>query len=74
MGFRSISLKAELVSEIEEFVKQSGRYRSVADFIAEACRLRLEQLTMEKKTSYSVAPHVLTVENEPLQKQKQEDS
>ena len=47
--FRSISLRAELVAEIEQFVKKSGRYRSIADFLTEAARLRLEELEKNKR-------------------------
>jgi len=43
-GFKSISLKSDLVIEIEKFVDQNKRYRSVAEFVSEASRLRLEAL------------------------------
>lgn len=42
--FRSISLKAELIVAIENFIHTNKRYRSVADFVSEASRLRLEEL------------------------------
>lgn len=42
--FRSLSIKAKLVAEVEEYVNASGRYRSVAEFFSEAGRLRLEAL------------------------------
>jgi len=42
--FRSISLKAKLVGQIEEYIKKSGRYRGVPEFLSEAARFRLEQL------------------------------
>ena len=45
--FRSISLKASLVNDIEEFIKKSNRYRSVAEFLSESARLRLETLSKE---------------------------
>ena len=45
--FKSISIKAGLVEEVEAFIKQSGRYRSTAEFFSEAARLRLEQLQKE---------------------------
>ena len=42
--FRSISLKAELIAEVENHIAKSGRYRSIADFVSEAVRLRLQEL------------------------------
>lgn len=48
--FRSVSLKADLVGQVEDFIKSSGRYRSIAEFVAEAARLRLE--TLEKRASH----------------------
>lgn len=45
--YRSISIKADLVNEIEDFIKGNKRYRSVAEFFSEASRLRLEHLTKE---------------------------
>jgi metal-responsive CopG/Arc/MetJ family transcriptional regulator len=43
-GYRSISLPEELVNDVESFVKNSGRYKSISQFIAESVRLRLEEL------------------------------
>lgn len=43
-SFRSVSLKADLVEEIEEYIKKSRRYRGVPEFLSEAARLRLEDL------------------------------
>jgi len=41
-GYRGISLRKELVDKIEKYVKTSGKYRGISDFVAEASRLRLE--------------------------------
>lgn len=43
-GFRGVSLKAELVTEVEELIKEFPRYRGVAEFVSEAIRLRMEQV------------------------------
>jgi metal-responsive CopG/Arc/MetJ family transcriptional regulator len=43
-GFKGLSLKAGLVKEVEDFVESSKGYRSVAEFVSEATRLRLEEL------------------------------
>jgi len=45
-----VSLNADLVGQVEEFIKNSRRYRSIAEFVAEAARLRLESL--EKRASH----------------------
>jgi len=46
--FRSVSIKADLVEEIERVMKESGRYRSLAEFFSEAARLKLESLEASK--------------------------
>jgi Arc/MetJ-type ribon-helix-helix transcriptional regulator len=40
--FRGVSLQSSLVTEIEETIKEIPYYRSVAEFVSEAVRLRLE--------------------------------
>lgn len=42
--FRGISLRKDLIDEVERFIESFGRYKSVTDFITEATRLRLEEL------------------------------
>lgn len=42
-GFKNVSLKESLIKDVEEILKM-GRYNSVAEFVAEAVRLRLEHL------------------------------
>jgi Arc/MetJ-type ribon-helix-helix transcriptional regulator len=44
MGFRKISIQEELVEAVRQYVEESGNYRSIAEFVSEAIRLRLEQL------------------------------
>lgn len=44
MGFRKISIQEELVVAIEKVMDETGTYRSIAEFVSEAVRLRLEQL------------------------------
>lgn len=48
-GFKGVSLKADLYREIEDFVKDHLGYRSVAEFVSEAVRLRMEQLRLIPK-------------------------
>lgn len=47
-GFRSVSLSKPLRKEIDEFIKEHPKYRSAADFVSEAARLRMEELTRLK--------------------------
>ena len=42
--FRGISLRKDLIEEVEKFIESFGRYKSVTDFVTEAVRLRLEEL------------------------------
>ena len=42
--FRSVSLSAGLVEEIKKFVARNQRYKSVAEFVGEAVRFRLDDL------------------------------
>ena len=44
--FRKISLHNGLITRVEKVVKERG-YRSIAEFISEAARLRMEQLQKE---------------------------
>lgn len=44
VGFRGVSIQSELINEIEEVIKKIPLYRSVAEFVSEAIRLRLEEL------------------------------
>jgi len=44
MGFKGVSLQSSLVEEVEALIKENPVYRSVAEFISEATRLRLEAL------------------------------
>jgi Arc/MetJ-type ribon-helix-helix transcriptional regulator len=69
MGFRKISIPNNLVDKIEQAMRKTDRYRSIAEFVGEAARLRLEQLERELSGSpnYSVASHVLTREKEKCQ-------
>jgi len=43
-GWKTVSIREELIKEIEKAIK-TGRYRSTAEFVSEAIRLRLEELT-----------------------------
>jgi len=40
----TVSIREELIEEIRKLLKRSGRYRSISEFVAEAIRLRLEEM------------------------------
>jgi len=46
----TISLREELIEEIKSLLKRTGRYRSISEFVAEAIRLRLEELSRRVET------------------------
>ena len=41
----TISIRQELIEEIRNLVKRTGRYRSISEFVSESIRLRLEELS-----------------------------
>lgn len=43
-GFKGVSLNAIVVHDVEHYIEKNQRYRSVAEFVSEAIRLRLEDL------------------------------
>lgn len=46
----TISLREELIEEIRKLLKKTGRYRSISEFVAEAIRLRLEEMARRGET------------------------
>jgi Arc/MetJ-type ribon-helix-helix transcriptional regulator len=42
--YRYVNLPSNLVEQIENIIKTRGIYNSIADFVSEAVRLRLEQV------------------------------
>jgi Arc/MetJ-type ribon-helix-helix transcriptional regulator len=43
-NYRGVSLSDELIDRVEQLIKRLGTYPSIAAFVAEAVRLRLEAL------------------------------
>jgi len=43
-NFRSVSLNAKLIDEVEQYIKDTRSYRSIAEFVNETLRLRLKEL------------------------------
>jgi len=50
--FRGVSLKRELVEQIETFIIEFPQYKSIADFVHEAVRLRMEQIRGSQKPRF----------------------
>ncbi len=48
--YRTVKLPEELVNEIERIIKKHKRYgyRSIAEFVAEAIRRRIEEIEKEE--------------------------
>lgn len=55
----TISIREELIEEIRNLLKRTGRYRSISEFVAEAIRLRLEELS---RRSEAFAPASVTMQ------------
>jgi len=49
-NYRGVSLPDELVERVEQIIKKRGTYRTIAEFVSEAVRLRLEALEKHQKT------------------------
>jgi Arc/MetJ-type ribon-helix-helix transcriptional regulator len=43
-NYRGVSLKEELVDRVERLIRRLGTYKTIAEFVSEAVRLRLEAL------------------------------
>jgi len=64
-NWATVSLREELINEIRKILK-TGRYRSISEFIAEAIRLRLEEISRsqlglavrEESSAITVAPEI----------------
>jgi len=47
----TISIREELIEEIRKILKRTGRYRSISEFVAEAIRLRLEEMARKSEAA-----------------------
>jgi len=62
--WKTVSIRQGLIKEIEK-ARQTGRYRSISEFVSEAIRLRLEELMrtegilVEKRKKYLAVPEQL---------------
>ena len=46
--FKSVSISTPLHDLIQQFIKDNPEYRSIADFISEATRVRMQELAVKK--------------------------
>jgi len=53
-NYRGVSLPNELVTKVEQLIKKFRTYRTIAEFVSEAVRLRLETLEKPEKTEEQV--------------------
>jgi Arc/MetJ-type ribon-helix-helix transcriptional regulator len=49
-NYKSVSINDELIERIKQLINQLGTYHSVAEFVSEAVRLRIEFLEKQQKT------------------------
>jgi Arc/MetJ-type ribon-helix-helix transcriptional regulator len=48
-NYRGVSLKEELVDRVEQLIRRLGTYKTIAEFVSEAVRLRLEALEKHRR-------------------------
>ena len=53
-NYRGVSLPEDLVERVKQLIKKLGTYRTVAEFVKEAVRLRIEALEKQQKTGERV--------------------
>jgi len=53
-NYRSVTLKDQLVQHVKQLIQRLGTYHSIAEFVSEAVRLRIEALEKQQKTDERV--------------------
>jgi len=48
-NYKSVSINDELIERIKQLIEKLGTYHSVAEFVSEAVRLRIELLEKQEK-------------------------
>ena len=46
--YKYVNIPEPLLTAIEDYIKKTGHYTTVASFVQEACRIRLEELTKKR--------------------------
>lgn len=63
--WKTVSIRQELIKEIEKAI-ETGRYRSISEFVSEAIRLRLEELMRVEGISAAKREEILAVPEQML--------
>jgi len=53
-NYRGVSLPENLVKRVKKLIEKLGTYRTIAEFVKEAVRLRIEALEKQQKTGERV--------------------
>lgn len=61
----TVSIRGELIEEIRQLMKRTGRYRSISEFVAEAIRLRLEEMATKSGLTSEI-PQIPSVPMTPV--------
>ena len=48
-NYRGVSLSDDLIQRVEQLIRRLGTYRTIAEFVSEAVRLRLEAVEKLQK-------------------------
>ena len=48
-NYRGVSLSDDLIQRVEQLIQRLGTYRTIAEFVSEAVRLRLEAVEKLQK-------------------------
>ena len=48
-NYRSVSVREELVERVEKLIRRVKTYHSIAEFVSEAVRLRVEAVEKQEK-------------------------
>ena len=48
-NYRSVSVREELVERVEKLIRRVKTYHSIAEFVSEAVRLRVEAVERQEK-------------------------
>ena len=49
-NYKGVSLPENLVKQVKQLIKKLGTYKTVAEFVKEAVRFRIEALEKQQKT------------------------
>lgn len=50
-NYRSVTLNKQIVERVKQLIRRLGTYHSIAEFVSEAVRLRIEALEKQQRMS-----------------------